>query len=311
MTSTIAFDRSGVRGSADLIRTERLRLSRGEPGTLPDGHRWAPAAEQMTELCAEPPNTIGDVLSKLTRAQGLLALLPPPEANRIASFNSLYYTITDRVAQALSGPTVKDPEFLERLDVQFARLYFEALRQWGANDERTPEAWEILFRRAQDKSISALAAAMLGVNAHINHDLALALMATWTELGSGPGERVHPDYLIINKIFYREIPRLRRRYSSRWQLRVDVLVGDLDDWSQNVVVAATRAAAWEQAERLWALRADPDDLEHALLLMNRASALVGEMVIHGDGLSTRMVAMLIESRDRARNLLTRRRGLTG
>ena len=49
-------------------------------------------------------------------------------------------------------------------------------------------------------------------------------------------------------------------------------------------MSATRARAWEQAERLWALREDSDDLRRALLVMDRASAYVGELLLVGDDL---------------------------
>ncbi|WP_306205749.1 DUF5995 family protein [Actinoplanes sp. RD1] len=288
MTATVAFDRNGVESSASLLRTERQKLAKDEPGLVPPGRGWEPASEQIAELCTGTPGTIGEVLAMLRRTQKIMELLPPPAKNRVASFNSLYFTITDRVDKALTGPGVREPEFLELLDVEFAKRYFDALRLWGEEDLATPDAWEVLFRRAQDEKVSKLAAAILGVNAHINHDLALALVATWDGLGVEPPEHKHPDYLLINQIFYEEIPSLRRRYSTRWQLRIDALAGDLDDWSQRVLVAATRAHAWDQGRRLWELREDHDDLARAKLMMDRASAYVGELLLTSDGLLNRV-----------------------
>ncbi|MFI5495042.1 DUF5995 family protein [Actinoplanes sp. NPDC051859] len=305
MTTTTTFDRIGVQSSAQLLREERRRLAPDEPGLVPAGQGWAPAAREMAELCADCPQTIGEVLRMLTRAQEIMNELPPPAKNRVAAFNSLYFTITDRVATALRGTSVRDGDFLELLDIEFAKRYFDALRLWGEENQATPDAWEVLFRRAQDHRISKLAAAMLGVNAHINHDLALALLATWDQLGPPRDDLVHPDYLLVNEIFYAEIPPLRRRYSTRWQLRIDGLVGDLDDWSQSVLVAATRARAWEQAERLWALRADEEDLARALLVMDRASAYVGELLIAGDSVVNRVGAVLRAGRDTARSGFSR------
>ena len=174
------------------------------------------------------------MLTRLVTVQEILDGLPPnPVAHRLASFNSLYHTITDRVATSLRGPEVTDPEFLEMLDVEFAKRYFDALRRWGLEDDTTPDVWEVLFRRAWDKRVSSLAAAMLGVNAHINHDLAIALIATWLEHGAPEGDLIHPDYLLINQIFYEEIPPLRRRYANRMQMR-------LDPWSVTWTTGARR-----------------------------------------------------------------------
>jgi hypothetical protein len=269
----------------------------------------------MADVVAVPPDDIGGVLTRLVAVQEILDGLPPsPVAHRLASFNSLYHTITDRVATSLRGPEVADPDFLEMLDVEFAKRYFDALRLWGDEDDTTPDVWEVLFRRAWDKRVSSLAAAMLGVNAHINHDLAIALIATWVEQGAPEDGLIHPDYLLINKIFYQEIPPLRRRYANRMQMRLDHLVGDLDDWSQQVLVTVTRSHAWNQAERMWPLRQDPDDFAEAMLAMDRAAAFIGEALIVGDGLVTRMGTFAISARDAclgaARRLPRRRRAIT-
>jgi hypothetical protein len=285
---TVAFDRDGVQRSAERLRAERIQLA---PAAWP-GRGWAPAHQEVAELCAVAPTDIGGVLTRLSAAQKIFDGLPPPAGNRVAAFNSLYLTITDRVATSLTGAGVRDPEFLELLDVEFAKRYFDALRLWGADDATTPDAWEVLFRRAQYAGLSKLTAATLGVNAHINHDLALALVSTWEQLGAPTDDVIHPDYLLINDIFFEEIPTLRRRYSTAWQLRIDHLVGDLDDWSQRVLVAATRAHAWDQAQRLWQLRDDSADLAHALQLMDRAAALVGETLITGDGVLNKIGAVL-------------------
>lgn len=276
---TVTFDRGGAEQSAAVLRDERLQIA---PAV--SGRGWAPAHIEVADLCASACDDIGTVLKHLATAQQIFDRLPPPPDNRVAAFNSLYFTITDRVAQALRGADVRDKAFLELLDVEFAKRYLHALRLWGEDDPATPDAWEVLFRRAQDHKLTKLTAAMLGVNAHINHDLALALVATWQQLGPPEGDDIHSDYLLINKIFYEEIPGLRRRYSTPLQLRIDALVGTLDDWSQRVLVSVTRAHAWEQAQRLWALRDDEDDLNRALLVMDRASAYVGELLLVTDGL---------------------------
>jgi hypothetical protein len=278
---TVTFDRGRVADSAEQLRLERVKLSTPDP--VAPGRGWAPAEAAMAELLCTDPVDIAGVVTRLHRIQKVMETLPPtPALNRVAAFNSLYLTITRRVAHALRGPGVSEPTFMETLDVEFAKRYFHALRLWGEDDDGTPDAWEVLFRRGQDRRLTRLTAAMLGVNAHINYDLAMALIATWERLGP-PGRHIHPDYLLINKIFYQEIPPLRRRYSTPWQLDLDAVCGNLDDWGQRVLVLSTRAMAWEQAVRMWPLRADPKDFERAQLVTDRATAFLGESLILGDG----------------------------
>jgi hypothetical protein len=276
-----SFDRDLSRNSAEHLRNKRLELSTLE---VPAGRGWTPLKEKVTETLAAHPARIGEVINLLVTVQSIMDELPPtPAQNRVSAFNQLYLKITQRVRDAL--PTAQSPEFLELLDVEFAKRYFAALNLWNDDNPDTPDVWEVLFKRADDVAMSRLTAAVLGVNAHINHDLALALIGTWTELGvPKEGDPIHPDYLLVNTIFYEEIPILRRGYSDQWQLDLDNMVGGLDDWSQRILVRVTRAHAWEQGLDLWKLRDTPDDFEQARRTMDRAASLLAEWAIMGDRL---------------------------
>jgi uncharacterized protein DUF5995 len=278
---TTTFDRDLVRESAETMRAKRHELS---TLVIPPGRGWEPLQGRMTDVLRDQPGSIGAVIGKLETIQSIMDELPPsPAANRVAAFNQLYWTITKRVEGALRTG-VNSPEFLELLDIEFARRYFSALHLWNLDDEQTPDVWEVLFKRAGDVRMSRLLAAMLGVNAHINHDLALALIATWNETGAPTDDVIDPDYLLVNQIFYEEIPPLRRGFSNQWQMEIDQFVGPLDDWSQCMLVTVTRARAWDQGRRLWELREDADDFEQARCAMDKAASLVAEWAIVGDRL---------------------------
>jgi hypothetical protein len=273
------FDRELARTSAETLRSRRQQLA-GPAAPLVRG--WAPLQTAMADALANPPQRITEVLAIQVMVQAILDQLPPsPANNRVAAFNKLYLTITRRVDTALQT-TAKWPEFLELLDVEFAKRYFLALDQWNKDDADTPDVWEVLFKHAGNLEMTELVAAVLGVNAHINHDLSLALISTWEQLGPPPDDTIYPDYLLVNQIFYEEIQPLRRGFSDDWQMEIDRLVGPLDDWSQRILVKVTRAQAWEQARRLWPLRDDAEDFLAACRLMDKAASLVGEWLIFGD-----------------------------
>lgn len=280
------FHREDVKASAERIRLERQRLQRPGPAPAPAGRGWEPARRELAAAVAGTPSDVAGVLAQLTAVQEALDRVPGVKGgNRVAAFNRLYFRITSRVSDVLQTPEVVDPRFLELLDVEFAKLYFAALRSWGEGHSSTPDAWEVLFRRSQDRRLTRLAAAVLGVNAHVNHDLALALIETWKRLGPPGDGPPHHDYLVINQIFFEEIPLLRRRFSTAWQLKIDRFVGELDDWSQALLVETTRAMAWQQGRRLWALRHDGDGLQdflEARAAMDRAASLVGEALVVTD-----------------------------
>ena len=300
------FHRGNASGAARMLRAKRVELSDLE---IPAGRGWHPMGDAMGGCLERTPRTIGDVIDTLCNVQSILDDLPPSRAaNRVGAFNDLYLTITRRVDGALTtdGPgRAEDPEFLELLDIEFAKRYFHALLLWNADDEATPDVWEVLFKRAGDGGMTQLVAAMLGVNAHINHDLSLALVATWNETGAPHDATKHPDYLLVNQIFYEEIPPLRRSYSNDWQLALDGFVGSLDDWSQRILVTVTRARAWDQARELWQIRHDPDDFEQARVTMDRLASVLAEGVIAGDRVLSAFGDLAEDSADFLRKLIKR------
>jgi len=289
------------RASVEVLRQERQRLERTTARRTRVGRGWGTLQAEMDAALSTTPTDIPEVLTQLARLQSILDRLPPgPGQHRVASFNSLYRTITGQVQGYSDGGRFADPKFLELLDVEFAKLYFEALRQWGEPRGDAPQSWALLFRHGHDRRLTPRSAAMLGVNAHINHDLPLALVAAWERLGPpASGAPQHPDYLLINEIFFDQIPALRRRFATAWQLEIDRLNGRFDDWSERLVVAATRGLAWEQAQRLWPLRDQPAALAGATEVIDAATALLGQAIVASDSWTRRAWLWLVSLARRA------------
>jgi len=238
---------------------------------------WGPAQREMTDLLVSHPADVPAVVDQLTKLQDILERMPPlRDSNPVADFNRLYLTITTMVLDRLYAGSFADPAFLSRLDVEFAQRYFDALRLWGDSSPATPQVWAVLFRRMNGPDCRPLSSAAAGVNAHINFDLPFALVTTFADLESEPvdGGEQHADYLQINDIFAEEIPGLRRGYLDRFQILIDMINGDIDDWYQGELVEYTRDVAWRNAQRLWAVRHDGEALrEHRTRLDCTAAAL--------------------------------------
>jgi hypothetical protein len=220
---------------------------------------WGPVQQDMTSLLADSPDDVPAVVDQLTKLQDILDRVPPLlGSNPLADFNKLYLRITTSVLERLYAGSFADPAFLSRLDVEFAARYFDAIRAWSDASACCPRVWAVLFGRVAGPDCRPLPAAAAGVNAHINFDLPFALVTTFDHLGSGPVDDSdqHHDYLQINDIFAEAIPGLRRGYLEKWQLLIDTMNGDLDDWWQGEVVDYTRNVAWRNAQKLWAMRHD-------------------------------------------------------
>ena len=77
---------------------------------------------------------------------------------------------------------------MTQLDVTFANLYFAAAEAAG-NPAAAPLAWRPLIEQRAVAGIEPVQFALAGMNAHINHDLPLAMVSTCAALATAPRRR--------------------------------------------------------------------------------------------------------------------------
>jgi hypothetical protein len=198
------------------------------------------------------PKTVPEVIETLAAVREAAAtVVPRGEEDGIASFTLLYHEITCGVQEAVANGLFEAGTFIIDLDINFACRYLDALRKLSAG-EQAPLCWATLFDVRSDEEIPTLDYAVAGVNAHVNFDLAFALLTTWDE-HSSPAEREaqHRDYCRINDIFYAKMNELQKEFHSPFANELGNLFGDL-------LVRETRDLAWDAAIRMWAHRRDAD-----------------------------------------------------
>ncbi len=101
---------------------------------------------------------------------------------------------------------------------------------------------------------------MAGINAHINHDLCEAIVATGRLTATIPihGTVEYNDYTALNSTLDAIIQTAEQELHVRLLGEELPLVSHLDDvLSQHGDVAAARESAWNNAELLWHLSALP------------------------------------------------------
>ena len=207
-----------------------------------------PTLEEV--LAAKPPGRIVDVIARMRAIQ---AALPP--ADGVACFNALYLAVTEAVNEALRPGAFRDPRFVRWLDVAFANLFFEALRDLTLGTRPAPRAWRPLVERRGRRGIAALQFALAGMNAHINRDLPVALVETWRALGIAP-RRPSPqydDFTRLNDVLADTEERVKARFATGVLAHVDHALGEHDDVLALWNVRSAREAAWSNGETLWAL----------------------------------------------------------
>ena len=94
-------------------------------------------------------------------------------------FHSTYLRTTKAVRDEVRSRGFHDIEWVERWDLVFAGLYLRSYEAYEATGT-APGPWPIAFARAEDRSLPPLSHVLLGMNAHINFDLAQALVAVIT-----------------------------------------------------------------------------------------------------------------------------------
>lgn len=215
--------------------------------------------QTLTENAVFMKPAVSSLSEAITRMEeiGLCLEQSSPRGGQdgLACFNYLYTTITKRVRDGIDDGFFEDRAFLTQLDIDFANRYLTALRLYATEEKKTPRSWHVLLERRLNTDIESIQFAVAGVNAHVNFDLALAIVMTCTALRTEPNHGTqHDDYLKINQIFSEEMETLRQHYLGNMARAVDDALSPvlnlICDWS----VEMARDAAWEAAENLWMLR---------------------------------------------------------
>ena len=127
------------------------------------------------------PDTVAGVVARLREIQRGLS-----PGDGVAVFNAMYLRVTEQVAAELeAGTTFADPEFMHELDVRFAGLWIAAYEA-ADTGRKVPSAWAPLFEERTTGGIFPIQYALAGMNAHIENDLPLAVVATCRSRGVTP-----------------------------------------------------------------------------------------------------------------------------
>lgn len=177
-------------------------------------------------------------------------------ADGVGCFNRMYLEVTRQVGRRLGKGFFADPAFMTRLDVTFANLYFTALDAAGQHGT-VPLAWRPLVQERANAAIEPIQFALAGMNAHINHDLPLAVVSTCIELTTTPGAGAHhADFQKVDQLLDAAEQSVRQSFESAVERDVDQHVEAVADLVANWAINTARDLAWANALLLWDLRDD-------------------------------------------------------
>ncbi len=224
-------------------------------------------------VSAVPPATIQEVIRGMEQIDAVL-----DDSDGLKWFNRLYLSVTREVDCHPPAGGWQDAAWLLALDVVFAGLYFSAVRSY-LDGSATPNSWRALLDSRRTPGIDRLQFALAGMNAHINHDLALALLTTDAVENQAPGRDSpqHADYEAVNGLLNALMP------AELTMLATDLLgvlaqdtgkVGRLlAFWN----MCAARDMAWDFANHLRTLRGLPRNA--ALTAQDQMTGVLGRAIL--------------------------------
>jgi hypothetical protein len=187
------------------------------------------------------PRTIDDVLSALRAVvdESVSA------GSRVGLFASVYRQVTAAVAQGIADGRFDDAERLSRFDAVFAGRYLTALHTWRRGGD-PGRSWRLALRATDDDGPVLVQHVVLGVNAHINLDLAVAAAQTC------PGEAIEDlreDFERINDVLIDVLCRLQAALNDLSPLlgALDSVLGRIDEEIFGFKLQRARQEAWEAA----------------------------------------------------------------
>ena len=221
------------------------------------------------------PTRIAEVAERLRAVEASAR-----SSDGVVCFVRLYREVTESVAAQMSSNGFADALFLERLDVVFAELFFDALDRYQRVPASAPSSWVPLFEARARRGIAPLQFALAGMNAHINFDLPLALVSTCEQRGIElrADSPESADYELVNTLLDRVEARVKRSYLTGPLATIDRFLhrfNRIDDVIAMWDVRRAREAAWTNAEALWAIRGDAALRAEFVRVLDRSVGFAG------------------------------------
>jgi hypothetical protein len=195
-----------------------------------------------------------------------------------ALFLRCYCLMTGNVIAAVQARDFHDPDWVDRLLHRFAEYYFVSLDAYEDNPAAAPAVWQLAHSAANNPDLSAVQKLLVGVNAHINYDLAFTLVdllrPEWAGLNETKRTLRYEDHCRINAVIARTINDVQNDIiapAMPVMRMVDELMGGADEMMISSLITRWRDTVWQHAMHMLATD-DPQQLA-ALAKQVEADAL--------------------------------------
>lgn len=193
-----------------------------------------------------PCQNIYEVLEELDK----IIELSVKENNYLGIFAYVYRRTTAEVLKGVENKSFDDNARMVRMDVTFANLYLQAYQNYRMN-RMISQSWQTAFD-AKNEELTILQHILLGMNAHINLDLAIAASSIME------GSDIHlleEDFNRVNVVLAHIVDELQRKTGkvSRFLFLLDWAGKRNDERFINFSMSKAREQSWNSAVTLWSL----------------------------------------------------------
>jgi hypothetical protein len=196
-----------------------------------------------------PAGTLLEGLSRLTTLERRLETSHDPRA----VFAAVYILQIQALADDLKQPgRYVDTAWMTKMTLDFLQRYLDAFDAYDRGDlANVPKPWQSAFGRAKAGRAPVIADLLLAMNAHINHDLPIALAS----VGAGPQHL--RDFQQFNNVLVANVPMVQNLLYTRFLRKegsiesvASAALGPVDEWLTGALIVNWRALAWKNAQAL-------------------------------------------------------------
>ncbi|MFH1104034.1 MAG: DUF5995 family protein [Actinomycetota bacterium] len=221
-----------------------------------------------------PIQTLDRALAELDR----IVEVTRAEGSRLGIFPAMYREVTRAIHRAVrEGGLFDDDARLERLASVFAGRYVEAFDRYRAG-EPTTRVWRLAFQVAEEsRRHMILQHLLLGMNAHINLDLGIAV----AEAAPGDLDACYADFIRVNELLFTLVDRLQQGLESvspRLAM-IDRYGGTWDEAFMKMGIRRARNLAWPFAEHV--ATAAPHERAERIARRDEEAEWVGQGIARG------------------------------
>jgi hypothetical protein len=237
----------------------------------------------------QPAQSIDEVIARLDAIVERAMV----ERDRLGFFAVLYRTVTAAVKEGIAAGRFDDGPRMERLDVVFANRYLAAFHAHRTGGTPT-QSWRVAFRAGATRRAVIMQHLLLGMNAHINLDLAIAAAEVCPGRAIAELER---DFNEINTVLATLETGVEGEVCSLspWINRLDHIDPKAGRVVANFSIDRARACSWAVAQRLAYLDGDARAL--AIAAIDADVAALGHLIDRPIGIGINFNLFLVRLRE--------------